>query len=252
MLEAFSRRHGITFDLLSDEGSQVIERLGLLNRHVPEQQAFYGKAVAQRHQGIPYPGTLVLDEEGVVRAKHFEQSYRDRPSGSALVHEIGGAPSTAGAVREWAGPAVAIRVATDSPTYRPLQQFPVHVRVDLAPGVHAYTEPVPDGYVPLGVSIPERDGVQSWPVEMPSGRPFTVAGLDERFFVVEGAVDLTVPVKLSGPKHDLLGRERAEPLESGTATVPVVVRFQACTDSECFPPQEIRLDLDLQLEELVD
>lgn len=31
-----------------------------------------------RYDGIPYPGTYLIDQEGVVRAKFFLEGYRER------------------------------------------------------------------------------------------------------------------------------------------------------------------------------
>lgn len=253
VLASFSERHGVSYHLLSDEGSRVMGELGLLNRHVEAQQSFYGKEVADRHVGIPYPGTLVLDERGVVASKHFEQSYRDRASGSYLVHQVGAAPSTSGVQAAASGGGAAIRAWVDVSRYRPLQKLPLHVQLRMDDGVHIYTDPVPEGYVALSVRVVEQQqGLQTWPAEIPAGRPFRIHGLDEEFFVLEGVVDLTVPFKLSGRDHDLLGRNRSTPLESGDAALVVLVRYQACTGSACFAPQEVRLPLRLAQESSAD
>jgi len=112
VLAAFAEQHGISFSLLSDEGSQTIRRLGLLNEHVAEQQAFYGRGVEPRHQGIPYPGLFMLDETGVVVSRQFEQSYRVRPAPDVLLEELVpmeviptavSAEATAEGVRAWHG-----------------------------------------------------------------------------------------------------------------------------------------------------
>jgi len=86
VLARFAEQRGITFALLSDEGSHAIRELGLRNEHVAEQHAFYGVAVRDEHHGVPYPGTFVLDEHGGVAGKYFEQSYRVRPT-AALFRE---------------------------------------------------------------------------------------------------------------------------------------------------------------------
>lgn len=80
VLAAFAQSHDITFPLLSDEGSRLIRGLGLENQHVAAQQAYYRKPVTDRYRGMPYPGTFLLDEDGVIRGRQFEQSYRWRPS----------------------------------------------------------------------------------------------------------------------------------------------------------------------------
>ncbi|MEL6986062.1 MAG: redoxin domain-containing protein, partial [Actinomycetota bacterium] len=76
-LEEFAAHHGITFDLLSDEGSRVIRDFGILNHHVTEEQVPY--------HGIPFPGTYLVDEAGVVTAKAFHRSLAQRESAEGLI-----------------------------------------------------------------------------------------------------------------------------------------------------------------------
>jgi len=58
VLREFSEKQGIPFPLLSDVDSEVIRAYGVLNDRVgPEDAILYG---------IPYPGTYVTDEHGVV------------------------------------------------------------------------------------------------------------------------------------------------------------------------------------------
>jgi len=61
-LAAFAEKKTITFPLLSDEGSATIRAYGLENEDL----------------GIPHPGTLVLDADGVIRAKLFIDGFRKR------------------------------------------------------------------------------------------------------------------------------------------------------------------------------
>lgn len=91
VLAAFADEHGIAYDLLSDEGSVVLERLGLLNRHVEAQQRFHERGVEERHERLPYPGTIVLDEAGTVVERLFEQSFRPRPNAGSVLRRAGGA-----------------------------------------------------------------------------------------------------------------------------------------------------------------
>jgi len=60
--------------LLSDPESKTIIAYGLLNKEAK------GKT-----QGIPYPGTMVLDQQGVIRAKLFLEGYKDRHETEALI-----------------------------------------------------------------------------------------------------------------------------------------------------------------------
>ena len=73
-LKAFSDRMKIAFPLLSDPGSRTIDAYHIRN-----------EAAKGRAEGVPYPGTFLIDREGVIRAKLFLEGYRDRHTAEALV-----------------------------------------------------------------------------------------------------------------------------------------------------------------------
>ena len=73
-LKTFSDRMKIAFPLLSDTESKTIDAYHIRN------EAARGKA-----EGVPYPGTFLIDREGVIRAKLFLEGYRDRHTAEALV-----------------------------------------------------------------------------------------------------------------------------------------------------------------------
>lgn len=74
ILKTFADKSNITFPLLSDPGSKTIEDFHIRN------PASKGKA-----EGVPYPGTYVVDSKGVIRAKLFLDGYRDRHTTDALL-----------------------------------------------------------------------------------------------------------------------------------------------------------------------
>jgi peroxiredoxin len=74
VLKRFSDEAKITFPLLSDPQSKTIEAYHIRNAEAK------GKA-----EGVPYPGTFLVDRSGVIRAKLFLEGYRDRHSSEALI-----------------------------------------------------------------------------------------------------------------------------------------------------------------------
>ena len=74
ILKRFAARSAITYPLLSDAGSRTIDAYGIRNKEAPE-----------RVSGIPYPGTFIVDQKGVVRSKLFLEGYQERHSAEALV-----------------------------------------------------------------------------------------------------------------------------------------------------------------------
>ena len=68
-LKKFADEKEIGYLLLSDEGSKTIDAYGIRNEEA-RARTFT--------DGIPYPGTFVLDKEGTVKAKLFLEGYRLR------------------------------------------------------------------------------------------------------------------------------------------------------------------------------
>jgi peroxiredoxin len=73
-LKTASERMKIAFSMLSDPESKTIDAYHIRN------QAAKGKA-----EGVPNPGTFILDREGVIRAKLFLEGYRVRHTTEALI-----------------------------------------------------------------------------------------------------------------------------------------------------------------------
>lgn len=225
-------KHGITYPLLSDEGSRIIRKLGLLNEHIAEQHAHYGVPVRDHHYGVPYPGVFVLDEDGIVLEKRFDQSYRVRPQAvSFLESGIGG---------ESALPPVRAHVETDevrivawlgASTYRPYQKLLLNLDVQIAQGLHVFGRPIAQEYTPLTVTLDPLEALEVGSLAMPTPSSLRIEELGETFPIYAGNVHGTLPFILTK--------------NLGGITVAVRVRYQACSDSECYFPREVTLRLPL-------
>jgi peroxiredoxin len=121
-LAEFSAREGIAFPLLSDEGSELIRRLGILNDLIRPDEARYG---------IPFPGIYALGADGTVLRKYFHQHYRERTAPLAILHDafrvtpyLAGFPS---AERSIEGRSLV--VALGDSALVPFQHTPLYIRV---------------------------------------------------------------------------------------------------------------------------
>lgn len=232
ILRGFAEKHGITFPLLSDEGSHVIRQLGLVNERVGEDHAHYGIASNPRHVGLPYPGVFTLDERGVIIQKRFHESYRVRDTGGGLLAQTLGRFETVGtseATHE--DEAVHVRAWLDSPTYAFFQRVHVNVELSVAPGFHVYGHPIPAGFVPLSLEVAPIENVEMGAAEWPSPHPFKVDGLDDELLVHEGTIRALLPLTFSA----LPG--------AGDHVIQVTVSYQACSNSTCLAPASIPLHL---------
>ena len=80
VLKNFAAKRNITFPLLSDPDSKTIVSYAIKNKEMAGKK--FGKTDLD---GIPYPGTFLVDKEGVIRAKLFVDGYRERHSIEELV-----------------------------------------------------------------------------------------------------------------------------------------------------------------------
>ena len=79
-LLASDHRGEVTFPLLSDPGSRVIDRYAL------RDEAYAGK----KEDGIPHPAVFVLDAKGRIRWMKIETDFRERPSNAEIAAAIDG------------------------------------------------------------------------------------------------------------------------------------------------------------------
>jgi peroxiredoxin len=82
-LKSFADRQHITYPLLSDPDSKIIRTYNILNEAVKPGTPTYG---------IPYPGVYVVDAQGRVVSKYFEDDYRERVSTAEILPRRFGAP----------------------------------------------------------------------------------------------------------------------------------------------------------------
>ncbi len=229
VLAEFAERHGITYPLLSDEGSGLIRELGLLNEEAPDPIA-----------GIPHPGVFVLDEDGTVVQKHFYESYRERDTGTGLMnHVLGIAATHDGPQTQAASDVVQLHAELDASSYTWGQRLWLTVSLTIAPEYHVNGRPIPDGYVPLDIEIEPLERVTVGTPRWPTPQPFRVEGLDEQFHVYSGEIRVSVPMTFMV-------------VDAGELIVRGRVTMQACTDTECLLPDSLSFELQLQESPLVE
>jgi hypothetical protein len=127
VLKNFADRLNISYSRLSDPESKILRAFDILNETVPKGTASYG---------IPYPGTFILDTQGRVIAKYFEDDYRERVSASdILVRQFGKSVDVQGDVVETKH--LRLATAASTSTARPGHRIVLSLEIDRKPKMHA-------------------------------------------------------------------------------------------------------------------
>ena len=174
ILGDFSKRRGISFPLLSDPGSATIKGYGILNTTVDPASTNYG---------IPFPGTFIVNRQGVVTARFFEQAYQERNTVSALLLKLGQPGQQVDAQRLTTDHVEITAYASDS-IVAPGTLFSIAARIAPRPGMHVYA-PGGHSYKVVALKIDPQPFLKTRPVQYPPSAIYTFKPLSERVEVYE-------------------------------------------------------------------
>ena len=79
ILQTFTTKRNIAYTLLSDPKSEVIDLYKLRDPQYPPGSRAYG---------VPRPIIFVLDKQGVIKAKLYEESFKVRPPVTAVISKL--------------------------------------------------------------------------------------------------------------------------------------------------------------------
>ena len=259
ILADFSKRNGIMFPLLSDVGSATIKRYGILNTVAEEALGPNGKdpavladllryvtvtQAAERYRGIPFPGTFVVDRQGRVTSRFFEDYYWERNTVSNIMLRVG----TAGT------PVQATQVSTqhlDLRAYTSDASVSLGTRLSLAlditpkPGMHLYA-PGATGYRVVTLDVTPQPHVRTQPLRYPASEVYHFVPLNERVAVFQKPFTLlmeVVPEATAEARKAFAGK--SELVITGS------LEYQACDDKLCYNPVSVPLSWRLAMTGLV-
>jgi len=208
----------------------------VLNDQVGAEDAFL--------EGIPYPGVFVTDENGIVVAKFFHDTYKKRDSPEMLIDAALGrliisddVPSTQGGDSEVK---ISVYVHGGKGTIRQGIRRQLIVRFELEEGIHLYGEPGPEGMISTRITIGAPPGLVVEEIRFPPTKILRIASMNTELPVWSGVVDVVIPFYATS----LLASE-TRPLDQDSIQLKVQVRYQACSDDVCFLPKTKTLELEV-------
>ncbi len=245
--------------MLSDVGSATIKRYGILNTVIEEALGPNGKDPAvladlqryvtvtqaqERFRGIPFPGTFMLDRQGRVTSRFFEDYYWERNTVSNIMLRLGTGTT----------PVAATHVSTE---HLDFNAYPsdagvslgtrFSLAVDIMPkrGMHLYA-PGQHSYRVVTLTITPQQHVRTMPLRYPRSEIYYFRPLNERVPVYQKPFTLAVEVVAEATAE---GRKAL----AGTNDLVIngTLEYQACDDKICYNPVSLPLSWKVALRESV-
>ena len=259
VLQAFSRQHGITFPLLSDAGSATISEYGILNP-LPEMALdadatdpavkaeihTYVSAVnpSARMKGIAFPGTFMLDRQGRVTSRFFEDFYVERNTVSSLMLKLGVGTAPVNATKISSAHLDATTYPSDA-VIAPGNRITLTLDIVPRPGMHVYA-PGASGYRVISFEVTPQPSVRVLPARYPASEIYVFAPLKERVPVFQKPFTLLRDVVVEGTRE-----AQAALAGKDAITLAGTLEYQACDDKVCFNPVSLPLTWTMSLRPLV-
>jgi len=265
ILSAFAARRGITYPLLSDDDSAVITAFGILNTVVQESlganaddpdvladvhryvaaAVFDSPGLRRMIDGTPFPGTFMVDADGVVTARYFEEFYRERASTSTIMLESGIGLSPIEAIQ---GSTAQLGFTAYPSTTRVTNgtRFTLALEVEPGEGMHVYAPGADDmGYRVIGFNMAPSDYVRYEEVKYPDSEIYHFQPLDEYVSVYQEPFTLMQEAVVNASA----GIEE-ELAEMDAITLSGTLEYQACDDAICYLPVSVPLSFTLEFQHL--
>jgi peroxiredoxin len=259
IIQAFVKQHGITFLMLSDKGSATIKRYGLLNTVVaeltgPNRDDPAVKAEVERYisvaapnpawSGIAFPGTFMLNRQGRVTARFFEDFYIERNTVSSLLKKLGVSGETVAGTNISTEHLELTTYPSDA-EIAPGNRFSLVFEITPKRGMHLYA-PGAGGYRVISLKLAEQPYVRLLPLTYPRSEIYHFKPLNERVPVYQKPFTLSQEAILEGHPR-VFGPLRGQ----DALTINGTLDYQACDDKLCYNPASLPLSWTVKLRPLV-
>jgi hypothetical protein len=232
-LRKFADSRGITFPLVSDQGSTTIKRYGLLNDTVDPKNRAYG---------VPHPGTFIVDRKGAVTSRFLEDAYQERNTAASILVKSG--LRAAGGTLSTRTNHLALDAAISDTTVAPGERITVALAITPHRGMHVYA-PGTHTYQVVRLVFDSQPWLRAHATQYAASEIYHFKPLNERVEVYSRAFRLTTDLTI------LATPEAQKTLAAQEAiTITGALEYQACDDKICFNPSRVPLAFRLKLRPL--
>jgi peroxiredoxin len=250
VLREFAARKGITFPLLADHESNVIQSFGVANRRYPKgtlldvtSEQITNALGDVPVYGVAYPSVFVIDPRGKLVWRFVSETDELRLTGTAILERSIGATVDASRLSLPAGRVQVVLTASDTDAGLGNRLW-LGLELKPPPGFHLYAPEAGRSYHGLEWKMDESScWYQSEPTyPKPQLRHFAFEEND--LPVYEGDLrinrELVLKPVLSAAEPSLFHLFQNVCLDSNSRVkASGVVSFQACDERQCYPPQSV-------------
>ena len=183
--------------------------------------------------GYPFPGTFIVDRQGVVTSRVFEEAYQERDTVSSILVRLGQRVDVH--ATKIAGAHVTVTSYATDDVAAQGTHFSLVLDVTPGPRVHVYAPGASD-YKSVAISVQPQPGLVVKAPRYPKSEDYFFKPLKEHVPVYQHPFRIVQDVTL-------------DPSRDGTAALKDVTSltitgrfdYQACDDKVCFTPQSVPL-----------
>jgi len=217
ILKSFEgRMGGFRYSMLADSDSEIIDAFGIRNMN---------HAGSSRNEGMAFPGTYVVDSDGIVLQKFFEQNHRIRATTETILMKTFGADG--GRRTEARLPQFDFVAYASQDQLRRGNQVLLVAEIALPERMHLYA-PGSD-YTAVNLSIVETADWRQDELDLPEAEILYLEPIDEYVPIYHDTARIQRRITLS-PSY-----------QGDSVDVEAVLTYQTCDDEICYPPDEFAL-----------
>jgi peroxiredoxin len=236
ILSDFARRRSISYPLLSDTFSSLIDAFGIRNSSATGIEA-----------GIPFPGYYLIDRQGVIRQRFFETAYVNRLTANNLyAYLFGESPLPTPLKQLDSTPHITVTTTQSDSSVAPGAVVRLVATVTPGPDTHVYAPGAEkQQYHVISLTINPSDLYSSTPTSYPQSELMHFSELNETVPVYSHATVLfaSVAAVVNGKTIPNFSHE-------SHLAIKGQLEYQACTSKVCFAPVKAPVEWTLNLRPL--
>jgi hypothetical protein len=199
-----------------------------LQRYVTVTQA------SERFRGIPFPGTFMLDRQGRVTSRFFEDYYWERNTVSNIMVRLATGAAAVQATQA-STQHLDLRAYASDASAAPGTRFSVAVDITPKPNMHVYA-PGAAAYRVVALNLTAQPHVRMAPMRYPPSEIYHFVPLNERVPVYRKPFTLAVEVV-----PEATAEARKAFAGKTELSIAGTLDYQACDDKICYNPVSLPL-----------